>query len=183
MGRCAGHSHVEDGRAVNPIRLIMLDVDGVLTDGSLPYLSDGNEFKAFHVQDGSAIKLWQKCGGVAAIVSGRNLASVTHRAKGLGIEAVIQGVAEKVEAYESLLKRYGLSDAQVCVVGDDWMDIPPMRRSGYPIAVANAVAAVKRTARYVTRRRGGDGAIAEVVERLLRSNGAWREAVSELTNG
>lgn len=172
----------DDGRAVDPIKLLMLDVDGVLTDGSLPYLADGKEFKTFHVQDGSAIKLWQKWGGIVAIVSGRSVEVVNLRAKGLGIETVIQGVADKLAAYESLLARFGLTDAQAAVVGDDHIDIPPMARCAWPFAVANAVPAAKRSARHVTRRRGGEGAIAEVVERLLRVNGVWREALAGMTD-
>ncbi|MBX3394530.1 MAG: HAD hydrolase family protein [Phycisphaerae bacterium] len=161
------------------IRLLLLDVDGVLTTGELPYLDAGNELKAFHVQDGTAIKLWKRCGGLVGIVSGRDTPAVTKRAKDLGIDAVYLGVADKLPAYEAMLSQCAVEEDSVCVVGDDWMDLGPMRRCGYPVAVANALPIVKRAARFVTRRSGGRGALAEVVERLLRLNGKWIDVVGE----
>lgn len=159
------------------IRLLLLDVDGVLTTGDLPYLDSGIELKAFHVQDGSAIKLWKQSGGSVGIVSGRDTPAVMKRAKDLGIDAVYLGVADKLPAYEAVLTQCAVNDDSVCVVGDDWMDLGPMRRCGFPVAVANALPIVKRAARYVTRRSGGSGAIAEVVERLLRLNGKWTDVI------
>jgi 3-deoxy-D-manno-octulosonate 8-phosphate phosphatase (KDO 8-P phosphatase) len=161
------------------IKLLILDVDGVLTTGALPYDADGNEVKTFHVQDGGAIRLWQRAGGAVAIVSGRSSPAVDARAKDLGIETVVQGVADKGPAYASICQTHGVSDAEVAVVGDDLVDLPMMRRCGYPIAVDNAAALVKRAARYVTRRRGGEGAVVEAVERLLRINGAWAETTRQ----
>jgi 3-deoxy-D-manno-octulosonate 8-phosphate phosphatase (KDO 8-P phosphatase) len=160
------------------IKLLILDVDGVLTSGELPYDADGNEIKTFYVQDGGAIRLWQTCGGTAAILSGRQSPAVIARAKDLGINFVIQGVADKLPAYEGLCRQAGASDQETAFIGDDFLDLPPMRRCGYPIAPANAVPMVKRAARYVTRRPGGRGAVAEAVERLLRHNGTWPKAVS-----
>ncbi len=157
------------------IRLLVLDVDGVLTSGELPYDADGCMTKAFHVQDGAAIRLWQRSGGDIAIISGRNSPAVERRAKDLGIQHVVQGVSRKQPAYAACCRAVGASDAETSVIGDDLMDLPLMLRCGYPIAVANAVAPVKRAARYVTRRTGGQGAVAEAVERLLREGGAWSE--------
>ncbi len=157
-------------RKLAKIKLLILDVDGVLTDGGLPYSADGNEIKVFNVQDGGAIRAWQAGGGLTAIVSGRESPAVDRRAKDLGIAYVQQSVARKLPAYEALCRRLGVTDHEVCVVGDDLPDLEAMMRCGCPVAVANAVPAVKRIARHVTRRRGGDGAVAEVVRRLLRHN-------------
>lgn len=163
---------------MEPITLLILDVDGVLTDGRLPYDEDGNVVKHFHVQDGGAIRLWQKFGGQVAIISGRTSPAVERRAADVGVTALAQGVRDKLPAYEQFMTETGATDAQVCFVGDDLIDLPPMRRCGWPVAVANARPQVKRAAAYVTRRRGGHGAVAEVVERLLRRAGRWGEVLS-----
>lgn len=160
------------------IKLLVLDVDGVLTNGELPYFATGNEFKTFHVQDGSAIRLWIKSGGAAAIVSGRDSPAVVARAGDLGIGFVEQGVIDKVPAFEAACREFGVAPAEAAVIGDDLPDLPPMQLCGYPIAVANAVAVVKRAARYVTRRGGGAGGVAEAIERLLRHNGTWPQVVA-----
>jgi len=155
------------------ITLLILDVDGVLTSGGIAFLPDGDDAKTFHVQDGCAIKLWQRSGGVAAILSGRRSATVEERAKELGIELIETGLADKLDGYQRIVTRAGVADEAVCVVGDDLPDLPPMQRAGLSIAVANAVPGVKRAADYVTRRAGGMGAVAEVVEHLLRLDGRW----------
>lgn len=159
------------------ISLVILDVDGVLTSGALDYSSEGNIMRTFHVQDGGAIRLWQSAGGAVAIVSGRSSPAVERRAADLGLEFVAQGVNDKMVAYDEARRRAGASDAETCFIGDDLMDLPPMRRCGYPIAVANAVPTVKRTARYVTRQPGGDGAVRESLEHLMRLNGQWNDAM------
>jgi 3-deoxy-D-manno-octulosonate 8-phosphate phosphatase (KDO 8-P phosphatase) len=161
------------------IALLILDVDGVLTDGGLPYSADGNEIMHFHVQDGGAIRLWQRMGGVVALLSGRTSPAVAARAKDLGISLVLQGVADKLPAYEELCRTVGFTDTRVCVMGDDLLDVPPMQRCGYSVAPSNALPVVKRVATYVTRQRGGAGAVAEAVERLLRLNGTWSAAMRQ----
>jgi 3-deoxy-D-manno-octulosonate 8-phosphate phosphatase (KDO 8-P phosphatase) len=166
-----------DGRLAK-ITLLILDVDGVLTDGVLPYDGSGDREKAFYVQDGGAVRLWQAAGGAVAIISGRESPAVVKRAGDLGIRFVRQGVANKLPVYEALCREIGADDRQVSFIGDDLLDIPPMRRCGYPIAVANAVPMVKRVARYITQRHGGKGAVAEAVARLLRHNGTWAEAMA-----
>jgi 3-deoxy-D-manno-octulosonate 8-phosphate phosphatase (KDO 8-P phosphatase) len=155
------------------IELLILDVDGVLTDGRLIMASDGEPAKPFHAQDGCAIKLWQHCGGKAAILSGRPSAAAARRAAELGIEHIRTGAPDKLSAYIEILSSLGLGDSVVAYVGDDLPDVGPMRRCGLPIAVANAVPAVKQVSQYVTRRRGGEGAVAEVVELLLRKQKRW----------
>lgn len=165
------------------IKILILDVDGVLTGGELPYDAGGNFLKTFHVQDGSGIRLWQKAGGTVAILSGRESPAVEARARELQIAMVMQGVHDKLPAYESILKRVGATDQEASFVGDDLLDIPPMLRCSYPIAVANAVPLVKRAARYVTRRCGGTGAVAEAIERLMRLNGTWSGAIGKWMQG
>jgi 3-deoxy-D-manno-octulosonate 8-phosphate phosphatase (KDO 8-P phosphatase) len=158
---------------LRPIKLLILDVDGVMTSGGLPYDQPGNTIKEFHVQDGGAIRLWQQAGGHVAIISGRQSAAVAARAAELDIQLIAQGVGDKQPVFESFCKEANVSAAETAFVGDDLLDIAPMRKCGYPIAVANAVPLVKRAAAYVTRRAGGSGAIAEAVERLFRRNGSW----------
>lgn len=155
------------------IELLILDVDGVLTDGSVWSVSDGGTTKGFNVHDGSAIKLWQRCGGKVAIVSGRTEEVVTRRAAELGIEWVHTGVTDKLVAYEAVVSAAKCGDAGTGYVGDDFPDLPPMGRCAFPVAVANATPAVKRAALYVTRHSGGAGAVAEIVELLLRKRNQW----------
>lgn len=159
------------------ISLLLLDVDGVLTDGSLPFVGAETAGKVFHVRDGSALKLWQRQGGRVAILSGRDSPMVAARARELGIEDVVQGASDKGAAYDALSRRLGIHDAEVCFVGDDLPDLPVLRRVGLPVAVADAASPVKRVATFVTRAPGGRGAAAEVVEYLLRRAGRWDDAM------
>ncbi len=159
------------------VNLLILDVDGVLTDGGLSTTPGDGWGKRFYVQDGCAIKLWQRFGGTVAILSGRSEACVAKRAEELGITHVRTGVGDKLPAYESILAAAKCDDGVTGYVGDDLPDLGPMGRAGFPIAVANAHPAVKRSSMYVTRRRGGDGAVAEVVELLLRRKRRWCEAM------
>ncbi|MHC4697568.1 MAG: KdsC family phosphatase [Planctomycetota bacterium] len=158
---------------LDSIELLILDVDGVLTNGHIITGPDGDGTKRFHVQDGYAVKLWQRCGGSVALLSGRGGEAVTRRAKELGIERVHTGVTDKLAAYEEILASAGSRDEAVGYVGDDVPDLAPMARAGFAVAVADAVPAVKRVADYVTRRGGGRGAVAEVVELLLRKQKRW----------
>lgn len=164
---------------MNPaeIELIVLDVDGVLTDGRVTIGPDGELPKAFYARDGCAIKLWQRAGGVAAILSGRPSAAVERRAAELGIELVHTGVARKIAAYELILAASGKTDAATAYIGDDLPDLEPMRRCAFAVAVANAAHAVKREGQYVTRSPGGRGAVAEVIELILRKQKRWSAAL------
>ena len=155
------------------IKLLILDVDGVLTDGRVVRTSHGEGDKRFHVQDGCAIKLWERCGGKVAIISGRGGESVNLRAAELGIEWVHTEITDKPLAYEKVLATAGCDDTAAAYVGDDLPDLAVMRRVGLSVAVADAAFAVKQIADYVTRRCGGCGAVAEVVELLLRKQGRW----------
>jgi len=154
------------------IKLLILDVDGVLTDGRVIGGAEGEPGKSFCVQDGSAIKRWQACGGKVALLSGRSERCVALRAEELGIRCVHLGVGEKLAVYEAILKSTGHTDAETSYVGDDQPDLGPLSRCGFPVAVANATPVVKRASAYVTRRKGGEGAVAEVIEFMLRRRAA-----------
>jgi len=159
---------------LSAIQLIILDVDGVLTDGGLIFDDQaGAALKVFNTHDGRAIKQWQQVGQAAAILSGRYSEAVTKRAGELQIDCVHQGIRQKLPAYEGILAEFGMTDDEVAYLGDDLPDLPPMMRCGLPAAVANAVPEVKRAACYVTRRPGGQGAVAELIEWLLRKQGKW----------
>jgi YrbI family 3-deoxy-D-manno-octulosonate 8-phosphate phosphatase len=159
------------------IELLLLDVDGVLTDGSIIYHDGGAEIKAFHVRDGSGLKLWQRAGKRAAIISGRSSKNVAVRAAELGIDPVLQGVADKLPAFEEVLKGLRLTVEQACFIGDDVPDLPIMRRCGLAVAVADACPEVIADAHYVTRNPGGRGAVRETIERILQCQGIWQQLV------
>lgn len=160
------------------VRLLVLDVDGVLTDGRMILDSEGREMKAFHVQDGSAIKWLIRSGVKVAFLSGRSSAVVERRAKELGVEEVVQGAKQKLPAFRALLRRVGCRAQEVCYVGDDLPDIPVLRRVGLACAVADAPQEVKEFCQVVTRVPGGRGAVREIAERILRARGAWKKLLA-----
>ncbi len=164
---------------VMPVRLMIFDVDGVLTDGSIVFHDDGSELKVFDVQDGHGIKLLQRAGIEVAIITGRSCRAVEHRAAGLGISRVYQGIHRKLEAFERIMAETGFEPRQLGYMGDDLIDIPVMRRVGFSVSVPNAVAHVLPFAHYVTRARGGRGACREVCEILLRVQGLWEQVTMD----
>lgn len=153
--------------------MLVLDVDGVLTDGGLIVAADGRELKKFHALDGAGIRFWQKAGFEVAIISGRNAEVVDRRARELDIVRVYQGFTDKREAWSQLLEEVQLSDEQVAIMGDDLMELPLMQRAGFSIAPANAVPEVKSVVDLVTHRHGGNGAVREAIEFLLKAKGCW----------
>ncbi|MFI5373373.1 MAG: KdsC family phosphatase [Candidatus Rokuibacteriota bacterium] len=155
------------------IRLLILDVDGVLTDGGLLYGASGEETKRFHVHDGLALVAARKAGLQVAVLSSRASAAVTRRMTELGVSEVHQGVMDKASALAALCERLGVPISAVAMMGDDLPDLAAMGRVGLALAPANAVAEVKRVAHWVARRRGGDGAVREAVEMLLKARRAW----------
>ncbi len=168
-------------RRARRIRLLLMDVDGVLTDGRIWLLSmpDGTatEMKAFHAHDGAGLKLAQLGGLRTGLITGRDSAATARRAQELGMEFVYQNCAEKIHAYNEILQRSGLKDAEVAYVADDLPDLPILERAGFAVAVANAAPEVKRAAHYVTRTPGGEGALREVVEVILKAQGKWRQVL------
>jgi 3-deoxy-D-manno-octulosonate 8-phosphate phosphatase (KDO 8-P phosphatase) len=155
------------------IRLLVLDVDGVLTDGGLYYGPSGEQTKRFHVQDGLAMVEARRAGLTLAVVSGRTSATVARRMAELGIAEVHQGVQDKGAVLTTLMTRMRLDRAQVAVMGDDVNDLPPMRKAGVALAPRNAVREVREAAHWVSRRAGGEGAVREALELLLRARHAW----------
>jgi len=155
------------------IRLLVLDVDGVLTDGTVLLHADGSESKAFNLLDGHGIKMWRRAGLEVAFLSGRPSPATRHRAAQLEVEHVLEGCHQKLPALKGLIERLGLKRQQVAYVGDDLLDLPPVRYSGFGVAVANAVDELKHCADYVTTRPGGHGAVREVIEVILKKGGSW----------
>jgi 3-deoxy-D-manno-octulosonate 8-phosphate phosphatase (KDO 8-P phosphatase) len=165
-----------------PIEMLVLDVDGVLTDGGIVYADDGAELKKFHVRDGSGLKIWQYLGKRTAIVTGRTSKVVTVRAAELGIEPVYQGAPEKMAAFRELLAAGSLRPEQVCFIGDDVPDLPLLLSAGLAVAVADACPEARAAAHYVTRVGGGRGAVRETVELILRCQGTWQRVVERFRN-
>lgn len=164
-------------------RCLCLDVDGVLTDGRLFVDESGLGIRAFHALDGFAIEWFRKLGGEVVIISGKASPALDARARQLRIEHVIQGSRDKLTDIQPLLSHLGLRLDQVVMVGDDLPDLPIMTRCGYPIAVANAVEEVKTAARFVTQRPGGQGAVREAVEHVLRGDGRWQQVLEHYGAG
>ncbi len=164
---------------MNTLSLLILDVDGVLTDGRFLFATEGEPLKSFCVRDGHALKLWRRAGGKVALLSGRSDTSLNRRAAELGIERVYTGVTDKLPVFENLLQACDFGEGDAVYIGDDLPDLPVMRRCGLAIAVADAAPDVKRVAHLVTRRRGGEGAVAEAVEWILRRQGQWTTALAD----
>lgn len=149
------------------IRVAIFDVDGVLTDGALYYEDSGEELKRFSVHDGHGLRLLSDAGLTLAIITSRRSPSVEARARNLGIERLYQGASDKLAAFEDLVSRCGVEAAACAYVGDDWVDLPVMMRCGLAISVPGAPPAVRRAAHFVTRSRGGHGAVRELSEVIL----------------
>jgi 3-deoxy-D-manno-octulosonate 8-phosphate phosphatase (KDO 8-P phosphatase) len=149
------------------IELLLLDVDGVLSEGSITYAADGMEIKQFHVRDGSALVQWRRAGKRTAILSGRVSGATTVRAAELGITTVVQGEPDKRAAFRRILEEQHLRPEQVAFVGDDTPDLPILKECGLAVAVADAAPELFRMAHYVTLAPGGRGAVREVIELIL----------------
>jgi YrbI family 3-deoxy-D-manno-octulosonate 8-phosphate phosphatase len=161
--------------AAEKVQLLLLDVDGVLTDGSIQIDDHGVETKRFHVRDGTGIKIWTRLGFQIAIITGRRGTAVRHRANELGIQHLVQGSLDKLADIANLLNSLRLAASQVAMLGDDLPDLPLMKLVGYPMAVADAVPEVRELAEYVTLRPGGHAAVREAIEHLLQAKDRWGE--------
>jgi 3-deoxy-D-manno-octulosonate 8-phosphate phosphatase (KDO 8-P phosphatase) len=160
-------------KRLQDIKILILDVDGVLTDGRIVLDNHGCETKSFNVKDGYGIRALLKAGIDVAVITGRESMVVEHRTKDLGIRNVYQGIEDKKAACIRLLEEKGLSKDQACYMGDDLPDIPVLRYVGMPVAVADAVIEVREAALYVTEKNGGNGAVREMCELILKAQGAW----------
>jgi 3-deoxy-D-manno-octulosonate 8-phosphate phosphatase (KDO 8-P phosphatase) len=160
------------------ITVLALDVDGVLTDGTIAFAPiTKRELKTFHVHDGQGISLWQKAGYHVVLISGRDADCVTHRAKELQIPHVYQGSKNKIEDLDNALKIIGATPEQTCFIGDDLGDLAIMDHVSYSIAVGNAVKEVSSIANFITIAHGGQGAVREAIEHLMHASGTWVNAV------
>jgi len=162
------------------IRLMALDVDGVMTDGKIYFDSAGNELKAFNTRDGLGMKALQRCGIRLAIITGRNSPMVAQRAAQLDIDFVFQGRTDKLEAYMQLLDKSGLEEHQICYAGDDWIDLPILQRCGLAITVPSADPEVKDRVHWVTTRAGGEGAVREMCDLILTAQGHHQRLLQEI---
>ena len=176
------------------IQLLVMDVDGVLTDGTVIINDDGSEGKLFNLLDGLGIRIWRRAGGKVAFLSGRFSQATKCRAEQLEVDFCLQpaspktasrGLAEggdcfeKLPALKKLLEQAGLSAKNTAYIGDDLLDLPVIKYVGFGVAVANAVDEVKDAADYITTRRGGDGAVREVIEYILKATGKWQEIIAD----
>ncbi|KPK32289.1 MAG: 3-deoxy-D-manno-octulosonate 8-phosphate phosphatase [Nitrospira bacterium SG8_35_1] len=161
------------------IKLLILDVDGVMTDGSIILDNKGNELKRFHVRDGHGIKMIQKAGITLAIITGRKSEVLKVRAKELGIQEVHQRIFKKSAVYEKLLRKYRCSDENVAFMGDDVVDAELLKRAGFTAAPSDAEEEAKKLADIVTKRRGGRGAVREFTDLILQASGRWDNVSGE----
>ena len=163
-------------KKLKKVRIFICDVDGVLTNGTV-VMGDGKEYKSFNIQDGLGLILLMRMGMQVAWVSNRPSSVTQQRARELGITHLIQGKENKVQAIESLLAKENFKWADVCYIGDDVVDLGALKRAAVSVAVANAIDEVKKLADYVTRARGGEGAVRETVRLLLNAQGKWQELI------
>ncbi|MBN1436559.1 MAG: HAD-IIIA family hydrolase [Sedimentisphaerales bacterium] len=153
---------------IQQIKMLVMDVDGVLTDGGIIIHDDGSESKCFNVKDGAWLRIWQRQGLKTAIITGRQCQAVTHRAEQLEIDFVYQKAHNKLQALDQLVEESKIQPQEMAYVGDDMMDLPVLRRVGFAAAVADALPAVKTEAQFVTTKPGGKGAVQEIIEHLLQ---------------
>ena len=157
------------------VRLLVLDVDGVLTDGSLYFDNQGNEMKAFSTRDGLGLRYLADNGIILALITGRQSEIVRRRAENLGIHHVYQGRNDKLDAFDQILADTGLDASQACYAGDDWIDLPVLDRVGLAVTVADADAVVQRRVHWITERAGGRGAVREICNLIMAAQGFDRK--------
>ena len=161
------------------IKMLILDVDGVMTDGRIIMDDSGREIKFFDVRDGHGLKMIQRYGITIALLTGRKSKVVLHRANDLGIKEVYQGALNKKDVLGKILKKHGLPASSIAYLGDDIVDIPVLKQVGFSAAVADALDVVKKSVDYVTKCRGGRGAVRELCELILQGQGKWREVAAK----
>lgn len=175
----AGRGATDSTERAKPIQLILMDCDGVLTDGRIILLPDGDEIKNFHVLDGQGAALAKQAGLRVGVISGRRSRALERRAAENRFDYLIDLASDKLSVYESIIEDAKLSDEQIAYIGDDLPDIPVMRRAGLAVAVANAVEEVKTAAHFVTVRAGGSGAVREAIEFILKAQSRWDEVLKK----
>lgn len=161
------------------LKLFLLDVDGVLTDGTITYTHEGNEIKSFHTRDGLGIRLLMESGVEVGLITARESEAVIRRVQDLGLKLVFQKAKNKLEVFEELLKKLDLKPSEVGYMGDDWLDLPLLIRVGFAATVQDAVPEVLQLAHYVTKRKGGRGAVREVCDLILEAKGTHKELLEK----
>jgi 3-deoxy-D-manno-octulosonate 8-phosphate phosphatase (KDO 8-P phosphatase) len=161
------------------VKLLLLDVDGVLTDGRIIYDSRGRDMKFFDVHDGMGVYLLFKAGIKTILITAKGSRAIKPRAKDMRVEAVFENISPKTAVLEKILKKYKLDVSQICFAGDDLVDLCLMKRVGFPIAVFNACPEIKQAASYITLREGGRGAVREIAELILKSQDRWKKALGD----
>ena len=179
----AGRAGDDVLRRAARVKLLLLDCDGVLTDGRITLTADGDEEKSFHTRDGHGLVLLHRAGLQSAVISGRTSSALERRARDLRIPHLRQGTWDKIVEFREVLAAAGVAEDETAVVGDDVTDIPLMRRAVLAVAVADATADTRAHAHYVTRLPGGFGAVREVCELILRAQGRWDELMKRYTEG
>ena len=164
------------------IRMVILDVDGVLTDGGVYIGADGELFKSFNIKDGMGIALWQKDGFKTAIITGRSSKMLEARAAELHITEFRQGCVDKRGAYKDIKEKYGFADDEIAYIGDDLIDLPVMMQVGFAAAPSDAVEEVRERAHFTARCTGGHGAVREILEFIMKSQGVWHKIVNTFLN-
>jgi len=157
------------------VKLLLLDVDGVLTDGRIVYDSRGRDMKFFDVHDGLGVYVLRKCGIKTVLITAKGSRAIRPRARDMRVEEIFENISPKSAVLDKILKRYRVDISEVCFVGDDLVDLCLMKKVGFPIAVFNAAPEVKQAASYITLKEGGRGAVREVTELILKSQGKWQE--------
>jgi 3-deoxy-D-manno-octulosonate 8-phosphate phosphatase (KDO 8-P phosphatase) len=165
---------------IKPIKLILMDVDGVLTDGSIILGSNGFEMKIFNVQDGAGVTMARKAGLKVGIITGRESEAVTRRAAELKMDVVSQGHFYKIGEYDRIKNELGFTDTEIAYIGDDVLDLAILRKAGFSVAPQNARAEVKAEVDYVTRVSGGQGAVRELIELILKTQNLWKIALEKM---
>jgi len=169
------HEMIETERRAARVKLLLMDCDGVLTDGRITLLADGDEQKSFHTRDGHGLVLLHRAGLHSGIISGRTSLAVERRARDLGITHVRQGTWNKIKDFDEVLAAAGVEETEVAFIGDDVTDVPLMRRAVLAVAVADATDETRAAAHYITQLRGGFGAVRETIELILKAQGRWAE--------
>jgi 3-deoxy-D-manno-octulosonate 8-phosphate phosphatase (KDO 8-P phosphatase) len=161
------------------IKLLLLDVDGVLTDGRIIYDSKGREIKFFYVHDGLGVYMLKKAGIPTILITAKGSSTIRPRARDMGVEAIFENVSPKSSILDKILKKYKVSNEEICFVGDDLVDLGLMKKVGFRVAVFNACPEIKSLAHYITLKEGGKGAVREIAELILKSKGLWDGLVEE----
>jgi len=170
------HHHIVD--QLKTIKLLLLDVDGVLTDGGIIYDDTGSQIKVFHVRDGLGIRLLMLFGVQVGIATGRRSKALLHRCENLGISLILDGLSTKADVLNEIFQRTGISSDEIAFVGDDLMDLPLMKKCGVSIAVADAHELIRLHAGLVTRSSGGKGAVREICEMILKARNQWEDVIN-----